>query len=87
MLKPGGYGCYSGKPANGEREHDTFTCAHCNKIVVVKPMMDAADMGGLCKVCMGFTCPHCTGQGCVPFEKKLEIMEQRDIERRRSYGG
>lgn len=84
MRRPGGYGVYIGAE-NGNREVDTFTCVHCNKIVQVKPMADPAEMGGLCKICMGFQCPTCVSKGCQPFEKKLAAYEQAQIERRRSY--
>jgi hypothetical protein len=47
--------------------------------------MDPADMGGLCKICMKFECPKCLGKGCTPFEKKLEIIENRE-RILRSYG-
>ena len=87
MLKPTGYGRYIGKPSVGEQEHDTFTCAHCNCIVIVKPLCDPASAGGHCKVCDGLLCPQCVGKGCKPFEKKLQEMEMKHIERRRSYGG
>lgn len=66
-------------------EIDTYSCFHCNRVIHVKPMMDPADMGGLCKICMKLICPHCLNQGCVPFEKKLEMMEDRD-RTLRSYG-
>jgi hypothetical protein len=77
MLRPGGYACLS-DPEAGTRECDTFTCAHCNSIVHVKARTDPADIGGLCKQCMGLICPACVGQACVPFLKRLEQMEARD---------
>lgn len=98
MRKPGGYvtivspeptalhldGVRQEIPA-GTFESDTFSCAHCNRITHVAPRMDAADMGGLCKVCMGLVCKYCIGKGCDPLEKKLERAEARD-RALRSYG-
>lgn len=84
MRKPQGYATLT--DPDGKQEWDTVTCAHCNGVEHVKPMGDPADMGGLCKVCMGLVCKRCVGRGCDPFEKKLERMEARDLERRRSYG-
>lgn len=60
------------------RERDTFTCAHCNKIVIVEPKADPASLGGFCRLCMKNVCGPCADQGkCEPFEKKLEKMEAR----------
>lgn len=87
MLRPTGYlqigdGRVSGKGRGygpfGENECDTFTCSHCNTIVFVKPKCDPADMGGLCKTCMGLICPRCANKGgCDPHEEKLKRIEAR----------
>jgi hypothetical protein len=84
MFKPGGY-AFSFDPVGTRQEMDTATCFHCNTVVHIKPFMDPADMGGLCKQCMKFICPSCVGGGCTPFEKKLEAVEVRD-RALRSYG-
>ena len=63
-------------------ELDTFTCFHCNKVTWVRPKMDAADLGGLCKVCMKLICKCCVGKGCDPLEEKLRRNEDRDRFRR-----
>lgn len=76
MLRPGGY--LVGQGDGVKIEQDTFTCAHCNRVVFVKPQSDPADLGGLCKQCMGLICPSCVGRGCDPLEKKLERAEARD---------
>ena len=77
MLKPGGYAVLSGP--DGTKEADTFTCAHCQHIVHVKPLADAADSGGLCKVCMGLICSTCVDVGtCTPWQVQWEKMEARD---------
>ena len=69
----------------GMHEVDTASCGHCNRVMHIKPFMDPADMGGLCKICMKFTCPKCVDLGCTPFEKKLELAEKRG-RALRSYG-
>lgn len=83
MRNAQGYACISSP--DGISEVDTFTCFHCQHVVHVKPKMDPAEMGGLCKQCMKLVCPHCVGKGCTPFLKKLERMEAR-YHMRRSMG-
>lgn len=93
MRNPGGYGfafAPEGTPAlrfdgwrceatrSGVVEVDTFSCFHCNRVVHVKPKMDPADMGGLCKQCMKLICKYCVGKGCDPLEEKLKRSEDRD---------
>lgn len=98
MRNPGGYGMlitpdkavvhFDGRRREvnaGTHEVDTFTCFHCGRVKHVKPKMDAADLGGLCKVCMKLICEHCVGKGCDPFEEKLKRSEARD-RALRSYG-
>ena len=75
------YGTQSGyeryESPDGVREWSTFTCQHCNKVVRVPMHADPAEIGGLCKVCMGLVCPRCAGLGrCDPFEAKLERVER-----------
>jgi hypothetical protein len=62
-------------PLGQVKEMDTFTCAHCNSIRHVKPFCDPADLGGLCKCCMGVVCEKCVGGGCDPIMKKIERQE------------
>ncbi len=76
MFKPGGYG-FSFDPGGIRQEADTFTCAHCNRIVIVRPKCDPADLGGFCRLCTKMICPSCVDIGsCDPFEKKLERKEK-----------
>lgn len=84
MRNPGGY-CFSFDPSGIRQESDTFTCFHCNKVVIVKPKCDPDDLGGVCRICMKMVCPECVDKGCSPFEKKLEAMEARGVALR-SYG-
>lgn len=81
MRRPQGYlvGFY---PEGPPKEADSFTCAHCQRVVFVKPRMDPADMGGLCKQCGGLICARCVGQGCTPWEKAMERTEARERTRR-----
>src|SRR5947209_8098723 len=58
MRKPGGYGIIFG-PLGTHKEWDTFTCAHCNVVVPVKPKCDPADLGGQCRLCDKPVCPKC----------------------------
>lgn len=81
MRQPQGYTIITG-PGAGTGEFDTFTCAHCGNPKVVKPMMRAEDMGGVCHLCgdkarPAFICdnPRCH-QGCDPFERKLNRAER-----------
>lgn len=85
MRNPGGYLRIEG-PDHPLYERDTFTCRHCGKVVEVKPKQAPEDLGGLCKVCMGLTCPQCAGQpGCKTYEQKMEEAEER-FHSRRSLG-
>lgn len=66
-------------------ERDTFTCAHCQKIVIVAPMGAVTDpgkpqdIGGFCRACYKNVCGRCADSGvCRPFEKWLEEQESRD---------
>jgi len=96
VRNPGGYGqliCDDGtavaRDSYGravQAEHDTFTCNHCNKVVIVNAGERPEDIGGMCYMCMKLVCPHCVDAGaCVPFEKKLEAIERRE-DALRSYG-
>lgn len=96
MRNPGGYGVWTG-PGGVERECDTITCSHCQRVIFIKPgHMPAADpelsagdpahdLGGLCRVCMKHICGPCAKEGtCIPFEKKIEKQESDDYRRRQN---
>lgn len=56
----------------------TFTCAHCNRVVIVPFKAKPDECGGLCMIELKPVCPECHKVGaCTPFEKKLEKMEAR----------
>lgn len=66
-------------PYGRELEYDSFTCFHCQQIMMVKPRQKPEDLGGLCKVCMQLICPACVGKmTCDPWQKKMERMEAKD---------
>ena len=83
MLRPGGVLLTTG-PA-GAAERDTFTCGHCQRIVLVEAGADPAELGGLCKVCDRLVCKYCVGKDCTPWEEKMRQFEAR-YEALRSYG-
>jgi len=69
----------------GVIERDTFTCCHCNRIIHVKPMAPMGEFGSMCRNCMKMTCPTCADGPCVPFQKRLEMAERREMALK-SYG-
>lgn len=83
MRNPQGY--LIGINQGNVQEADTFTCFHCQKIIIVKPLCDPADMGGRCNICDSLICPKCVGQGCTPWEEKMKKIEA-SYHARRSYG-
>lgn len=61
-------------------EGDTVTCGHCNGIIPVAPGQTDTDS---CLACDSHICVSCANRvritlKCVPFEKKIEALEQRD---------
>jgi hypothetical protein len=76
MRNPGGY-AFSFDPGGIRQEADSFTCFHCNRVIMVKPKCDPTELGGMCRLCMKMICPECVDKGsCDPFEKKLERSEK-----------
>lgn len=76
MRNPGGY-AFTFDPGGIRQEADSFTCSHCNHVVMVKPKCDPNDLGGMCRLCMKMICPACVDIGsCDPFEKKLDRYEK-----------
>lgn len=66
-------------------ENETFTCKHCQKVVLIPHQADPSQMGGFCYSCAALVCPACYGKPCEHFEKKLERAEAQ-YHARRSYG-
>lgn len=99
MRNPGGYAVIvSPEPSKakfdrlrceeipaGTFEADTFTCVHCNRVIHVKPKVSMDEFGSMCRNCMKMVCPACADGPCVPFMKRLDEAEKRDIALR-SYG-
>ena len=99
MRKPGGYAVITSPDPSrvnfdgfrcedigaGTFEADTYSCCHCNRVMHVKPRVSMDEFGSMCRNCMKMTCPTCADGPCVPFMKRLEEAEKRDMARR-SYG-
>lgn len=96
MRRAGGYGqliCFEDHAATAKdsfgrvigKEHDSFSCKHCNRVVFVNAREKAEDLGGFCKVCTGLICGPCVGKGCDVLEEKLRRAEAKQ-DARRSYG-
>lgn len=71
------FGCYIIASEFETIEMKTFTCGHCNKPQIVKPMQRPEDLGGSCYVCWSLVCAKCVGGSCDPFEEKLKRVEDR----------
>jgi hypothetical protein len=69
-------------PDAGTQEADTSTCAHCQRITVIKAGADPATLGGYCRQCDALVCQRCVGGDCLPFLKQIEAMEERYYRRR-----
>lgn len=82
MPKANGQLIISDPYVAGPAEFDTFTCSHCNCIVVIDKAKPNT-LGGFCRMCMRNICSQCVDAvtkgptGCVPFEKKMEQLEAR----------
>lgn len=83
MLRPGGY--LRVDKGNGVIvEADTFTCVHCNGVVVVRAKAAPETLGKFCQRCGGMTCLPCAAVECRPFEKWLDRVEGREGRRQRA---
>lgn len=83
-LRAGGYGVVIDPDAGQPDEHDTFTCKHCSKVVIVRARQRPEDIGGLCRHCYGIICPDCVGKDCTPFIAKIDAFE-RNLDRWRQW--
>ena len=82
MRRPQGYATIT-DPDRPLLELDTYGCAHCNRIVFVKPYAAPSESGGWCGCCAKPICGPCADRGvCTPFEQQLEQSERRDRLRR-----
>lgn len=77
VRKPKGFGSFFGETLKGQTpEHDTLQCVHCGGHWIVEP--NSGKERGWCYNCNG---PHCGSEHCwkcLPFEKLLEQMENRE---------
>lgn len=77
MLRAGNYSLVT-EAGTIVKEQDSFTCGHCQQVILVKPKQKGEDVGGLCKICMSLICPVCAGKlTCDPWEKQMERIESR----------
>lgn len=83
MQKPGGL-AFSYDQSGRVIEHQTFTCKHCQKIVIIPHKAPPSELGGFCYSCDALICPECQNKPCDHFEKKLESIEA-SYHARRSY--
>ena len=76
MRNPGGY-LIIVDPERPTHEQDTFTCCHCNKIVLVKAGQTVTDFAW-CRKEMKPVCEKERCQvRCSPWERQLELSEAR----------
>lgn len=102
MRNPNGYvQITDGHPRFGGKvvgELDTFQCSHCGKHSYVKAGAKLDELGNMCRGCMKMICPECAKrtttivygmeiQGCVTWERNMEIQESRDRLYRAARGG
>jgi hypothetical protein len=76
MRNPGGYVTIVDSSAS-LYEQDTFTCIHCNGIVLVKPGLTITDFAW-CRKCMKPVCEkeRCQTR-CLTWDRRMEISEAR----------
>ena len=81
MRNPGGYRTITEADGTVSSETDTFTCKHCNGIVVVPTGAAPATVGAFCCSCGGHVCHPCEAKmnatlECAPFERWLDMKER-----------
>jgi hypothetical protein len=71
VRKPGGW-----LLMDGEEIAQTMCCVHCNNHFLL--IRGSGTLRSFCTTCTGVTCGRraCV-EKCVPFEKKLEMIERR----------
>ncbi len=58
-------------------ERDTHTCKHCARVFEIEPRADPNEFW--CNCCMAPICKHCAGKPCVPYMKRMDLAEKRDL--------
>jgi hypothetical protein len=91
VPRPGGYAVWTDPEApRGMRECDSFTCKHCNSVVLVPHRADPEkhDLGFHCGPCNALICAKCVPEymerGCVPFMRKVDEAEEAEIRRKQN---
>ena len=71
ILNPHGHLLIDGP--GGRREHDTLQCCHCGRHFVV--ITGSGRRRGFCARCAQVTCgaPGCAN--CLPYERRIELLE------------
>lgn len=65
---------------NGEVVCQTLQCCHCQKHWQVR--RGSKEVRGFCRLCMQVTCGKEECVPCIPFEKKLDMIEAEERKRR-----
>lgn len=65
-------------PGEADQERDTFQCPHCGRHRRM-PVAALGDRGQYCHMCNQPRCSSKKCQVCVPFEKKMEAYERREV--------
>jgi len=80
-----------------EKEADTYTCSHCQRIIHVPSGKKIEEVGDICRGCMAVICRRCSdiragripdvassgsGPVCVTFMRKIEAEEDKEARRR-----
>lgn len=66
-------GFVAGADMRGLYESATKTCCHCNVIVVLNP--DRTRPRNYCRGCDAYACDNPACHECVPFVRKLDMLE------------
>lgn len=78
MLRAQGYATLF-DPDKGLKECDTFTCAHCNRIIHKPVNRHIEEVGDFCRSCMKVVCARCADKRvCTPLMKSIEMQEERN---------
>lgn len=80
MIKAGNYS-FATDRITGKiiKEQDSYTCFHCQRVVMVQPRQKGEDVGGYCGVCKKLICPVCVGKGsCNPWQEQMAKIEARE---------
>ncbi|MCI0560063.1 MAG: hypothetical protein MN733_16360 [Nitrososphaera sp.] len=87
MKKPQGYAVET-DIASGlvQKERDTFTCARCNCVVIVEPLCNPADLGGVDFRSGRLICKACVSGERSLFEERLHFLSA-EVQRLRFSGG